>query len=243
MKSSLRIKSRWAGLKKSCLSALMTNERGGALIYILIAIALLAALTASFVEPSSQQSRAQNSFKLAAEISSQVQVIRSSVQNCILLYPAGDSTINDGTTTDTGYHAPYPLNPDSTHLPTTPAFRAADRKAMSMRCPGQNGGPGSEDEHAAMFGASSGTFLPAIPSLFEDWVYFNGSGTIDGDAVDGVYFMVSTTRSDPYLGEALQKVEGKLSSCEADYIVGDGTNGCALNSKCLRVWVKRSSSC
>lgn len=220
------------------------REHGGALIYILIAIALLAALTASFIEPSSQQSRTQNSFKLAAEVDSQVQLIRSGIQNCILLHPEGDSTINSGSVTDTGYHAPFPLTPNSTHLPTTPTnFRAANAQVQFLRCPGVNGGTGAENQHSLIFGGSSGNFLPAVPALFDDWVYFNGSGTVAGDAVDGVYFLLETTKSDPYLSESLQKVDGKLAACESDYIVGDGTNGCSNGSQCLRIWVKRVSAC
>lgn len=235
-----------AGLSQSCQFRFsqLRDARGGALIYILIAIALLAALTASFIEPSSQQSRSQNAFKLAAEIDSQMQVIRSGIQNCILLHPEGDSSINASSTTDTGYHAPFPLNPNSTHLPTTPVnYRASDMKVQSIRCPGQNGGVSALNQHSLIFGGASGNFLPAIPALFEDWVYFNGSGTVLGDAVDGVYFLLETTKSDPYLGESLQKVDGKLAGCEADYIVGDGTNGCTNGSQCLRIWTKRISSC
>ena len=68
----------------------VSSEKGGALIYILIAIALLAALTTTFIQPGGQSSRTQNAFKLASELTSQSRVIRSGIQDCILRYPQGD---------------------------------------------------------------------------------------------------------------------------------------------------------
>ncbi len=65
------------------------TQRGSALIYILIAIALLAALTMSFVEPSGQQSRSQNAYKLAQELRAQVETYRRAIQDCIITYPPG----------------------------------------------------------------------------------------------------------------------------------------------------------
>ena len=45
-----------------------SSQKGSALIYILVAIALLAALTASFMRPSSQQTSAQSGFKAVSEL-------------------------------------------------------------------------------------------------------------------------------------------------------------------------------
>src|SRR5688572_8224892 len=85
-------------------------ERGSALVYILIAIALLAALTVTFMEPSSEQTTSQNTFETVAELNSQVNFIRSGIQECALTYPIGETTLT-GTT-----NIPYPINPTSTHL-------------------------------------------------------------------------------------------------------------------------------
>lgn len=212
--------------------------RGSALIYILIAIALIAALTASFMQPATQQTRTQNSFKLAAELNGQVQMIRAAIQDCILQYPEGDSTIPGAH--NGGYHANYPLEPDSTHLPTTPSFRAADKNVSGLRCPGNNPGSPNQAQHSLIFGGSTGRFMPAVPALFGPWTYRNGTGlTISGQTVTGVYFQITTTNSDAYLAEAMQKVDAQFTQCEADYIEGDGSNGCAGGTKCLRIWVKR----
>lgn len=223
------------------------SKRGSALIYILIAIALIAALTASFMQPATQQTRTQNSFKLAAELNGQAQMIRSAIQDCILQWPKGDGTIPSGH--NGGYHANYPLEPDSTHLPTSPAFRATagDKSVALLRCPGSN--PGNHPDvlndplnaqHAPIFGGATGRFMPAVPALFGSWTYRNGTNlTVNGQTVTGVYFQITTTNTDAYLAEAMQKVDAQFTACEADYIDGNGSNGCAASTKCLRIWVKR----
>jgi type II secretory pathway pseudopilin PulG len=222
------------------MKELYQNIYGGALVYILIAVALLAALTASFIEPASQQSRAQNSFKLATEINSQAQFIRSAVQDCIILHPTGDSTVNGSSTTDPGYHSPYPVKPSSSHFTGSTLGAAANDNAEHLRCPGN---PGGSNDHTPIFGGSSGRFLSPAPSLFNDWTYYNGSGTVLGESVDGVFIRISSDKSDPFITEALQKVESQFSNCEADYIDGDGSNGCANGEQCFRIWFKRDSAC
>ena len=94
-----------------------SSQKGGALLYILIAIALLAALTTTFIQPSGQSSRTQNTFKLATQLNSQARVIRSAIQDCILRYPEGDNAIAEAN-----YIDPYPLNPAS----ADPAYAAFD---------------------------------------------------------------------------------------------------------------------
>ena len=211
-------------------------QRGSALIYILIAIALLAALTAVFMQPASQQTRTQNSFKLAAELNGQAQMIRASIQDCILQYPEGDNGIPSNT--NGGYHANYPLEPDSTYLPV--GLRATDKNVANIRCPGNNPGGASQNQHANMFGGSTGRFMPAVPALFNPWTYRNGTGlSVNGQTVTGVYFQITTGSTDAYLAEAMQKVDAGFTACETDFIAGDGTNGCPAATQCLRVWVKR----
>jgi hypothetical protein len=87
--------------------------------------------------------------------------------------------------------------------------------------------------------------MPAPPALFSAWTYRNGGKTtpltIEGQSVSGVYFQITTTNTDAYLAEAMQKVDSQFTACETDYIAGDGTNGCAANTKCLRVWVVRDA--
>lgn len=203
------------------------KERGSVLIYILIAIALLGALTIAFVEPSGQNTRSQNAYRVAQEIKSQAEFYRAAIQDCILTYPAGDTA---GTPPlYAGYNAPYPVTPSSTYLPV--GLRDASEKASSIRCPGN---PGDSNNHSAIFGGNTGRFAPVTPSLFSDWKYANTS--------DGVYLVARTDKTDGYLQDGLQKADAMYSACEATYISGN-TAPCATGFYCLQVWIIRHTAC
>lgn len=205
---------------------IVEGQRGSAFVYILIAIALLAALTASFMKPASQQTTAQGSFKSVTGLKSQIEFARSAIQECVLNYPDGD-----GST----YLSPWPMNPSSTYL-TSPS---GDDNLENIGCPGNPGG-GSQD-HAKIFSGSSGKFLPPPPDLFEPWVYHNGA--------DGIFFYNSTDKTDSFIQTALEKLDGQFSNCEADVI--DATGGqeeltstagasdpkCPNGSTCFRIWI------
>lgn len=189
---------------------LFSDQRGSALVYILIAIALLAALTVSFMEPSSQQTGSQNTFKTVSSVRGQVDVILSSIQECVLLYPNGDNTIdNTGTGSDPSARKNYPINPDSTHFIAATPGRSGDRLVRNIRCPG-NITTGNAYDHARLFSGSSGKFLPPKPDLFEEWQYYNGA--------DGVYFWTQTDKSDAFIETALEKLDENYAECEADVI-------------------------
>jgi hypothetical protein len=208
------------------------SETGSALVYILIAIALLAALTASFMKPSSQQTTAQSSFNTITELKSQISYVRSSIQECVLNYPSGDTGLV-GTV-----NFSYPINPSSTYL-TSPS---ANDDVSNIRCPGN---PGDSTDHADIFGGNSGKFLPPIPNLFESWEYYNGT--------DGVFFYTQTDKTDAFLQTAMQKLDDRFSECEADIIdasAGDielisaaaGDPICPDGSTCFRLWVITQNS-
>ncbi len=214
------------------MKRLRRTERGSALVYILIAIALLAAITIAFMDPSSQQTQSQGTFRTVSDITSQADFIRSAVQECILLHPGGDATIdNTGAGTDPGADKRYPLPPNSTHL-TSPD---ANRQVRNIRCPGN---PGDDPNHTDIFAAGGGKFLPPAPPLFGEWQWYNGE--------DGVFFWIATDKSDAYLQSALDKLNEAFAPCEADKITtsgsnvaldNDGTVTCPSGSTCFRVWM------
>jgi len=215
------------------------NQNGSALIYILVAIALLAALTASFMDSSSQQTRSQNSAKLTTDIAAQIRIIKSSIDECVLVNPSGDSLAI--TSTDQKHH-PYPLMANHTYLTNV----SKNDNVENIGCPGV---PGDDPDHAKIFGANSGKFLPPAPNMFNPWRYYAGE--------DGVFFWIESNKSDIFIEDALTKLDAQFSQCEAEYI--DATSGsitltsdsdipggsnlsCASGSRCFRLWIKRITS-
>lgn len=210
-----------------------SGERGSALVYILIAIALLAALTVTFMEPSSQQTSSQAGFRTATQIQSQADMIRSAVQECVLRYGQGDNNIT-GEPTEAAANVIYPINPNSAYLPA--GLQSGNRNVSGLRCPGHN--DGTAENHQPIW--TGGKFMPAPPDLFEPWQWYNGD--------DGVFFWTRTTKSDAFLLSALQKLDDNYSECEADII--DARSGavdmdsdatsqatCPDENICFRVWM------
>jgi hypothetical protein len=209
------------------------NEGGSALIYILIAIALLAALTFTFMEPSSQQTSSQNTFKTVAALQGQADMIRSAIQECVLSYPKGDSGLK---AVHTNARDNYPIDPDSTYYSGTTIDQAGNSYVRNMRCPGNNPGGADVAEHTPIFGGNSGKFFPPPPDLFEEWEIYNDD--------DGVYFWTYTTNTDAFLVTSLNKIDDAFSECEADVIDAsssdrnldsNGDTVCASGSYCFRV--------
>lgn len=198
----------------------MRNQNGSALVYILIAIALLGALTLTFMEPSSQQTSSQNSFNTVSQMTGQINLIRSAIQECRIAYKKGDRSIDISSSgSDPGAQRNFPIKPNSSHYSTATIGPTTGRLVKDIRCPGD---PGNNDEnHVKIFGGTSGKFLPAPPNLFEDWQYYNGA--------DGVYFWTQTSKSDAFIDSALEKLDEKYGECETD-IVDASSGAVALDS-------------
>lgn len=228
----------------TCFDRARLSEKGSALVYILIAIALLAALTMSFMEPSSQQTSSQNTFKTQSSLQSQADMIRAAIQECVLSYPRGDSNIDTSVSgSDPGARDNYPINPDSAYYATATPGQSGDRLVKNIRCPGNNPGGSDEDDHELLFGGSSGKYLPPVTDLFDDWQYYNGN--------DGVFFWTSTDKTDAYLTTTLEKLDESFAECEADVVDAsssaqdldsDTTLECASGAQCFRVWMIKNDS-
>lgn len=200
------------------------SEKGSALVYILVAIALLAALTATFMSSSNQQKTAQDSAKLALELKSQIDFIRGAIQECVLTYPDGDAGYGGSGI------APYPLSPSNAYL----SAPVAGSLVRDIRCPGN---PGNSNNHAKIFGGTTGKFMPDPPKGFEQWWYANSP--------DGVFMDIATYNEDTYILTALEKLDEMFAECEADLINANSgtvvisTNGenCPNGAYCFRAWL------
>ena len=224
------------------------GERGSALVYILIAIALLAALTASFMDSSSQQTSSQSTFNATTELNSQINFVRSSIQECVLTYPTGDA---DAISASAQVNNPYPIQPDETYFSTATIGSTADSLVKDIRCPGNPGG--GDENHEKLFQGRTGKFMPPAPNLFNDWEYYNGD--------DGVFFWTSTSFTDAFLTAAIDKVADQMDECEVDVLTTSGSDvdmasetsgirdascvydtGNTRDTTCLRIWVIRESA-
>lgn len=221
-----------------------TGESGSALIYILIAIALLAALTVSFMQPSGNQTQTNNAFKTVSELQSQVDFIRSAVQECVLSHPGGDKSMHTGgTPTEPDADHRYPIDPTSAHFAgsTLGPEAGGNNFVRLLRCPGNPGG--DTNNHERLFGGTTAKFMPPAPKLFNDWRWYNST--------DGVFFWIDTQNTDAFIGSALEKLMEEFSACEADTItpsdatrtLAGGGLSCAANSYCFRVWMIRKTAC
>jgi hypothetical protein len=187
----------------------VSSERGSALIYILIAIALMGALTMTFMEPSSQQTTSQSGFRTVTEITGQVDAIRTAIQECALSYPKGDRTVDvTASGTDPYARRNFPLAPDSAHFNGAAIPDASDRYVRHVRCPGNP--IGAVNNHSPIFAGVGGKFLPPPPELFGEWEYYNGQ--------DGIFIWVKTSKTDAFINTALTKLDDQFSECEADIV-------------------------
>lgn len=215
------------------------GNQGSALIYILVAIALLAGLTATFMGSSNQNQSAERTFDLVTKLGAQIQTIRSAVQECVLTYPDGDKTMPAAPATVGGVAVvrPYPLSPSNNYL----ASHAANSFAHFVRCPGN---PGNSNNHEPIFN-NSGKYFPRLIEGFNNWRYYNG--------VDGVYISIANNKTDAYIATALQKLDDQFAECEADIVdamtpnanvnmTSDGSVFCAAGFKCFRVWLVANPS-
>lgn len=237
------------------MTKMRQTEAGSALVYILIAIALLAALTATFMDSSSQQTSSQNTFNTATELNSQINFIRSAIQECTLTYPSGDIGVPTYDIAEQRNN-PFPIMPIADYYTdqgatNTGASGGTTSLAKDIRCPGN---PGDNVNHAFIFAGTSGKFMPPPPNFFNDWQYYNGTA--------GIFFWTETTFTDAFLDTAMQKVADQYNECESDFI--DATAGavdfasdtnpatgnsslyneveCSNGAKCLRIWLKRDGA-
>ncbi len=217
-------------------------QRGSALIYILIAVALLAALTVSLMEPSNQQAQSQGTTNLVTATKSQIDYINSTIQECVLTHPDQDNKL----TSAEQKNPPYPIDPTLSYFSGSDPDEADDTSVQWIRCPGNPGGDGpNSKEHAPMFGGNSGKFLPPPPNLLKPWTYYNG--------IDGVAITISSDNTDTFIPAAFKRLKGMYADCETDIIdrlaagsvpiTTDPTPAiCDTGHICFRYWIVRKST-
>lgn len=200
-------------------SRLSRAQSGSVIVYILIAVALLAALTFSFTRDSRQNVSSQVAFRLAEELYVQANLIRATIVECAAEYPNGGGDLDGDNDIDANDNPnnPYPVNPS---FVDNPHGAAANDDVRNLSCTGAPTGK------ANIFQGSKnkGRFLPQPPSGFSEWEY-------DNDA-NGVRIRITAPASATGI-DTLSRIMSKFSTCQADLNYG------ACGAQCLTVWVHR----
>lgn len=191
-------------------------EGGNALLYVLLAVGLLAALTYSYVKDGRENYASQSSVQISSTLYSQINMIKSAVMECVAEYSGGGGDLNgDGVIDgDDNHNNPYPLSPSNALNLAAPGGctttsnaagcipQAGNDEVIGLQCIGAPAGA------AAMFSGSSnqGRFLPPPPNGFTPWVYKNDAS--------GTYIQI-TFPNDAAAAIALNRLLGQFTSNQA----------------------------
>lgn len=119
------------------------SESGNVIAYILIAVVLFGALTAAMMRGGGEQAAATSSFRIAEDLVSQAQGIRSAILECALVYRSGGE------------------------LPEVASSGTAET-LENVTCEPTNG-----NEPFKVFVGRSSVYKPRPPVPFEEWLYNN----------------------------------------------------------------------
>ena len=201
------------------------RERGNALLYVLLAVGLMAALTYAYVQDNHDSYASQSSVQIAESLFSQVNMIKGAIVQCALEYPMGGGYVNGNglsnqiITAADNYNNPYPLapsNPLITNATTNGCAGvggagcvavAGNNNVRNLTC------IGAPIAAAYMFqGANNqGRFLPPPTSGFSEWTYGNDS--------TGVYIQI-TSSGDAAGVNALSRLANQFSPGQYTYTTG-----------------------
>jgi hypothetical protein len=223
------------------------EQQGNALLYVLLAVGLLAALTFTYVKDSRENYASQSAVQIEETLYSQINMIKSAVVECTAEYPGGGEDSTGNINGSPNPNMPYPLAPSSALNLFATYYNGTTYVSTGCTSSGSAAGciPQESPAHdyvtdlycigaplgaAGMFSGSSnqGRFLPSPPGGFNPWVYksdttFGGSG--------GVYVQISCTAAtcDAASGIALTRLLAQFTSKQAS-ISGNTFTGWILNN-------------
>lgn len=208
-------------------------EQGSVITYILLVMFLIGILMVSMTEGPKRSAQTQQLDDLVLSLKSDISLIESSVNDCILVYSAAIDRDGDGDKDETDNpNPPFPLvyNSATGYATTGPIAQAI--------CPGAPPAPLNHlaappaDEPSRkqlLIGGQSGR---AFKALGNTALY---TTTYTTDTTEGVY--VRITRATPHLlwTESISRLNAAYSTCKAATVTaaGDCVNGC------FYYWIKR----
>jgi hypothetical protein len=225
----------------------MREEAGSVLLYILMAMGLLAALTYAYIKDSRENYASQSAVQIAETLNSQANLIRSAVVQCAMEYPQGGGNLNNtgGSANIIDYadnpNNPYPLNPSSPLNPS-PAANDYAKNLMCFTAPAVYDNTGTLISGAVTSGMFSGAnnqgrFLPPPPAGFSEWTYVNNTTLTPAPNGRGVYIQI-TAPNDASAINALTRVMSKYAQYQADLNYDGGSGACG--ARCITIWIQRN---
>ncbi len=192
------------------------GQQGNALLYVLLAVGLLAALTFYFVQDSNENYATQDAIHISEELYAQVNTIRSAISECTLDYPNGGPDVNgDGLISSSeNPNNPYPIDPLSPNVTYETAGCSKTSNAANCIIASTNDDvgnlscPGAGIGYEWLFSGTNnqGRYLPPTPNGFSAWTYSNTSS--------GVSISI-TAPSDVAANDALTRLLSKFTSGQA----------------------------
>lgn len=202
-----------------------SRQTGSAIIYVLMAIGLLAALTFAITSDNVGSTTNQSGARMAEDLYSQINLIKSTIVECTMVYPAAGRDYDADGDIDQIDHPnmPYPLTPMHANNPYDDTFTTD--QVRNLTC---TGAPNAAA--AAMFSGIGvkGRFLPPMTNGFTDWLYVSDT---DGVRIETTYDASGEA------AEAVKRIRKRMAPCETDL------NFDSCGARCLTVWVMRLDDC
>lgn len=194
------------------------TERGSIVIYLIIALVLMATLVVFITQGTKKGPQAQQLDETSQYLESDLGVISAAINDCVLTYSRAVDVDGDGDkdTTDNP-NAPFPLYGDL-------SSGGAGDDIMAIKCPGA---PASKQ---IIFDNSPGRNFRLLSGSDYTVTYFT-------DGTEGVKITISRSSTSDIWLEAIDRLNTKLSTCQAEV---DTAGGCA--DGCLNYWIKRRST-
>ena len=196
-------------------------QRGSVLVYILITIFILGILVVSLTNGPEKSMTSGQVDELGILLKSDLNVIESSINDCVVMYPAPvDVDGNSAVDSTDNPNAPFPIYGDLSSGGNTGTAVA------NIKC------PGAPSAQQLVMTTRDGRQLQ---TLKDTSTY---TATYITNTTEGVLLRLSRSNSSPAWTEVISRMNAAYSTCKAAVVTAGGT--CAYG--CFYYWFLRRST-